>query len=311
MLLSRQVSGAALYLFAPDGGVPESNSHPFRVGRFTNGTPGMLERGPIAVFQEGAFLGQGVLDPLPPGATATVPFALERSIAVDIDRKYDEQGARLAKIENGQLTIERDGVNQTHYRLRNGGDMPAKVLVKHPRNSAARLFQPPPGTEDNVGTGTALVPVTVPARSNGELVVDERAPMRQPADWFGPIGDNAVKAYIADPKSEHDVVQKLAAAWIVRADIVKKRQERYGLQVQSNDLSRASEETRQNLSAIEKNKTAEALRKKLTARLAENAAKLDDISRKAVELDSKLGELGVQFNEAIRDVHVTVPTKGP
>jgi hypothetical protein len=311
MLLSRQVSGEALYLFAPDGGVPDSNSHPFRVGRFTNGTPGMLERGPIAVFQEGAFLGQGMLDPLPPGATATVPFALERSIAVDLDRKSDEVGARLAKIENGMLTIERDHENVTTYRLRNGGDAPAKLLVKYPRSSGWRLFSPPAGTEDNVGTSTALVPATVPARGTTQLVVDERAPVRQPTDWFGAIGDNAVKAYLADPKSDKDVVQKLTAAWVVRAELVKKRDERYALQQQSNDLSRASEETRNNLAAIEKNKTAEALRKKLTARLAENATKLDDINRRAVELDSKLAELGVQFNEAIRDIHMLVPPAAP
>jgi hypothetical protein len=61
------------------------------------------------------------------------------------------------------------------------------------------------------------------------------------------------------------------------------------------------------LRAIEKNKTAEALRQKLTARLADNSAKLDDIQRRVVELDSKLAELGVQFSEAIRDLKVGVP----
>ena len=145
MLLSRRVPGEALFLFAPDGGVPDSTSHPFRVARFANRSGGVLERGPIAVFEEGAFLGQGMVDPLPNGATATVPFALERSIAVDHDRKYDEQGERVAKIENGELTIERDEVTQTKYRVRNGGDVAAKVLVKHPRNTGARLYGPRPG----------------------------------------------------------------------------------------------------------------------------------------------------------------------
>ena len=77
MLLSSRVPGEALFLFAPDGGVPDSSSHPFRVARFANKTPGVLERGPIAVFERGSFLGQGMLDPLPAGATATVPFALD------------------------------------------------------------------------------------------------------------------------------------------------------------------------------------------------------------------------------------------
>ena len=82
------------------GQPPFRRRHPFRVARFTNSAGGTLERGPIAVFEGGAFLGQGMVDPLPAGATATVPFALERSIAVDQDRKFDEMGARLAKIEN-------------------------------------------------------------------------------------------------------------------------------------------------------------------------------------------------------------------
>ncbi|HEX7664160.1 MAG TPA: hypothetical protein VF407_06615, partial [Polyangiaceae bacterium] len=73
MLLSQRVSGEAVFLFAPDGGVPDSMSHPFRVARFANGTKGVLERGPIAVFEEGSFLGQGMVDPLPIGASATVP----------------------------------------------------------------------------------------------------------------------------------------------------------------------------------------------------------------------------------------------
>jgi hypothetical protein len=311
MLLSRQVSGEALFLFAPDGGVADSHNHPFRVGRFTNGTAGVLERGPIAVFEEGAFLGQGMLDPLPAGATATVPFALERSIAVDLDHEVDERGERVAKIENGELTIERERVTQTKYRLRNGGDLPAKLLVKHPRITGARLFAPPPGTEDNVGTGTALVPTTVSARGTVELVVDERATERQGADWFSTIADNAVKGYIADPKAEGGVVQKLSAAWTVRNDIVKRRDERNRLERENSDLSRAAEETRRNLHAIERNKTAEALRQKLTARLAENATRLDDINRKVVELDSKLSEAGVRFSEAIRDIHLTVPATAP
>jgi hypothetical protein len=307
MLLSRPVSGEALFLFAPDGGVPDSSRHPFRVARFTNATPGLLERGPIAVFEEGAFLGQGMLDPLPPGATATVPFALERSIALDIDHKFDEQGARLAKIENSELTIERDRVTQTKYRMQNGGDKPAKILVKHPRVAGSRLQAPPVGTEDNVGTGSALVPATLPPHGNLDLLVDERSAERLGADWFGALADNAIKAYVADPKSDQGVVQKLNAAWVVRADVVKKNDEHNSLQRQASDLSRASEETRRNLRAIEKNKTAEALRQKLTARLADNSAKLDDIQRRVVELDSKLAELGVQFNEAIRDVKVGVP----
>jgi hypothetical protein len=309
MLLSRSVSGEALFLFAPDGGVPDSTSHPFRVARFTNATTGVLERGPIAVFEGSAFLGQGMVDPLPAGATATVPFALERAIAVDLDRKFDELGGRVSKIENSELTIERDRVTQTKYRIRNGGDQQAKILVKHPRIGGARLFSPPAGTEDNVGTGSALVPASIAPHATAELVVDERATDRRTADWFSPVADTAVKVYLADRQSDRDTVARLSAAWITRSEIVSKTAERDKLQQASSALSSSTEETRRNLRAIEKNKTAEPLRQKLTARLADAAAKLDDYGRKIVELDSKLSELTVQFKEAVRDIKV-MPSAG-
>jgi hypothetical protein len=306
MLVSRQVSGETLFLFAPDEGVADSHSHPFKVGRFTNATPGLLERGPIAVFDEGSFLGQGVLDPLPAGATATVPFALDRGISVDIDHDSDESGARVAKIENGDLTIERDRVTRTKYRLKNGADAPAKMLVKHPRVTGATLLSPPPGTEDNVGTGSALVPTVVPPRATSELIVDERSVDRQWADWFSPIADSAIKAYQADAKADRAVAQKLTAVWSLRKDISEKRDERQKLQHQYDDVKRAADEVRRNLAAIEKNKTAEDLRKKLTGRLAETASKGDDLNRKITELDAKLSELTTQFRDATREIRLSL-----
>jgi Domain of unknown function (DUF4139) len=307
MLLSRRVSGEALFLFAPDSGVADSASHPFRVARFTNSGGGALERGPIAVFEQGAFLGQGMVDPLPPGATATVPFALERSIAIDQDRKADEVGARVAKIQNSTLAIERDRVLQTKYRVRNGSDTQAKLLVKHPRLVGARLFEPPKGTDDNVGTGSALVPILIAAHSTTQLVVDERTTARELVDWFSIIADDAVRAFIADARSDREVVRKLSAAWDLRRDIVKKRAERDKLEVETGKLAQGTEETRRNLRAIERNKTAEAVSQKLTARLAEAAARLDELNRKTVELDSQLAELGVRWSEALRDIELVVP----
>ena len=307
MLLARRVPGEALFLYAPDGGVPDSTNHPFRVARFTNKSGGVLERGPIAVFEEGSFLGQGLVEPLPDAAVATVPFALERSIAVDKDRKWDEQGARLVKIENGELTVERDAVTLTKYRLRNGGEVSVKMLVKHPRQGGTRLFSPPKDTEDNVGTASALVPAKVSPHATEDLVVDERATVRRETDWFTPLADNAFKAYASDPNANHEVVTKLTAAWLLRDEIVKKVEARGKLQQDSSSLSQSTEETRRNLRAIEKNKAADALRTKLTQRLAETSSRLDEITKRVVELDSKLSELRVRFKEGVRDLRVWVP----
>lgn len=283
--------------------------NPFRVARFTNATTGVLERGAIAVFEDGSFLGQGMMDPLPAGASATVPFALERAIAIDKEQKFDELGARISKVENGELTIERDSVMLTKYRVKNGGDKLAKVIIKHPRQSDARLYEPPQGTEDNVGTATALVPGRVPPHVTGEIDVDERRTVKREEDWFTNVADNAVKAYLADKGGDKATQTKLAALWQIRNDFVSKNDGRTKLAREQADLSSQSEETRRNLKAIEKNKQADQLRAKLTQHLGEMATRLDTITKETVELDAKLAELRVRFKEAVREIRIA--PRGP
>jgi hypothetical protein len=304
MLLDRPIPGEAISLYAPDGGVPESASHPFRVARFTNKTGGLLERGPLAIFEEGAFLGQGMTDPLPEGAAATVPFALERTLAVEKEYESREEGARLYKIEAGVLSIARDSVTLTKYKLRNGADRVAKLLIKHPRTATARLVHPPAGTEDNLGTGSALVPTELGARASKTVTVDERVQSVRNADWLSPLAEEAVGAYVADRQADPAVVKTLAGAWVIRKVLVAAANERAKLAAEESDLRRATEETRQNIKALEKNKAADDLRAKLTSRLEADSARLDQITKRTVEVDLAINEQRVRFQDAIRGIKV-------
>jgi hypothetical protein len=254
------------------------------------------------VFENGSFLGQGMVDPLPPGATATVPFALERSLAVDQTRTENEEGARVARIEAGQLTIERDWVVHTKYAFKNGSDEDAKAMVKHPRLHGTRLHEPAKGTEDNLGSGSALVPVTVPKRGSAVLDVDERRIQQRYVDWLSQLADEAVKSYMADARAEANVVRDLKVAWEVRGKLRTALDEKAKLQAESNLLENQSDELRRNLRAIEKNKTAEELRRDLTDRLAKAAARLDEITKRVIVLEMQINEQSIRFRDLINGI---------
>ncbi|MDF3067846.1 MAG: uncharacterized protein K0R38_3447 [Polyangiaceae bacterium] len=307
LLVSRKVPGESVFLFSPDSGVSDSSAHPFRVVRFENATTGLLERGPIAVFGEGQFLGQGMLDPLPPQGKATVPFALDRSVAVSRERASTDQGARLFRIEAGALYIERDSVTKTTYKVVNGGDETSKLLIRHPRLGGARLFKPPAGTEDDLASASALVPIPLKPRGRAELVVDERQAVQQGLDWLHPLADEAVKAYLSDSRADRAVAQKLSEAWALRDALKKASDQVNALQTEQQELEKSSRETRLSLEAIEKNNQAADLRQKLTRRLAEVTTRLDQITKRLVELRLSLGEAQVRFKEAIREVKLPGP----
>ena len=311
MLLSKRVAGEGIFLFAPAPGVSDSFRHPFRVARFVNQTNGLLERGPIAVFEGGSFLGQGIVEPLPPGATATVPFAIDRAVAVESDVSSNEEGSRIAKIEAGELTIERDLRVKTRYRVRNGNDHVARVLIKHGRRPSTRLFQPPKGTEDNVGTNTALVPMDAAPRGTGELVVDERLMTTRNADWLSDLANEAVTVYLADRRANGETATQLRKAWAIRPALTRLGDEERALQNEQSELAKATEETRQNLRSLEKNPAAAALRTQLTERLARTALRLNEISKRLVEIQLSQNEQRVRFGEALRAIKLTNPLPPP
>ncbi|MGB8932370.1 MAG: hypothetical protein WCC48_14090, partial [Anaeromyxobacteraceae bacterium] len=308
LMIAQQVPGEAVHLFAPDGGVPDSARHPFRVVRFKNPTKGLLEKGPIAFFEAGAFLGQGVLEPLAAGGEATVPFALERGIAVDQDRKGETRDARLARIETGRLTLERDQVQLTTYRLRNGGDADAKVIVRHARAQGTRLVKPPDGTDDQVGKGTALVPVRVGAGASAELRVEERRAFQQGADPLSPEADEAVKGYLADARADAKVAAPLAKAWEIRRALVEALREQQQLQGEREILATASEEAREGLRAISRNtKGVEELRQRLAARLGELEEKLARSAKRLVELELQISERRVALQDRLQEIKLAEP----
>jgi hypothetical protein len=236
-----------------------------------------------------------------------VPFALERSVALARDHRQDEQGARLYRIESGRLFIERDQVNRTIYRADNGGDRRAKLLVKHARQPGTRLFKPPPGTEDNTGTGSALLPAELGAHKKIELTVDERRAAQQEADWLGPLANDAVRGYLADPRANPALSAKLREVWSIRDVLRRSLDELDKLANERAELERSSEETRRNLKAIEKNPQAGDLRQKLTRRLADSSARLDSITKRSIELGMSTDEQQVRFRDAVRDLKLDAP----
>lgn len=308
LFMSEKVPGEAAHFFSPNGGVPDSYKHPFRMARFTNATQGLLEKGPIAVFEAGSFLGQGMLEPLASGAEATVPFALDRGVAVDLEQKSEQRGARLARIEAGRLSLERDQVQRTSYRLKNGHSEPVKVVLRHSRASGMKLYEPPLGTQDKVGEGVALIPVEVAAGSDKTQVVEERRAFLTQADWFSPEADDAVKSFLGDARADAKLVAKLKQAWELRRLIVKAVTDQNSLTGQQRILETAAQQTRANLETLAIKKVeAKDLRAQLADKLAELDKELGNISKRLVELEISLNEQRVRFNELVQSLSLERP----
>lgn len=310
LFVSKKVKGEAVFLYAPDGGVPDSSRHPFRVARFRNESGGMLERGPIAVFEKGAFLGQGVVDALPADAQATVPFALMRSVSIDTETNHDQRGARLYSVQQGLLTIERDQATLTEYKVRNGDAESAHLLIRHHRTSGAKLWNPPKGTEELSAEAAALIPVDVLAHGKASLLVEERLPIKREVDWLSAEARSAIRDYLKDPgvSAVHRAVLDAILKYAAQLSTIDDQERR--LTREQRELEKSTRETRLSLEAIEKNQQAAALRKELTTRLSDGTRRLDEITKELVELHLRRTEQEVRLKEARQGLVIEPPDRG-
>jgi hypothetical protein len=306
MVLSRRVKGDEIFLYAPNAAIPSSATHPFRAVRFANDTGGELDPGPMALFRRGVFLGQALVEPVPVGASATLPFALDRAVTVEAGPRTEaaqEAGERVDGIAGGKLTVALRLGARTVYRIRNGGAAAATVLVKHALGAGSRIVSPTTGTEERVGQGDALVSAEVSPHDLKELAVEEQTERVQVASWFSERAARAVRAYMADPKSDREAVRKLGSAWSLRDEAVARMGDRDHLRQQRYDLQQSTEEIRRNLHAAGGG-SGDELRAKLGSRLAQALAQIADRDRKIVALDEDIARASDAFDSLIEDVRV-------
>jgi hypothetical protein len=305
-IFNQRVEASDTLLYRPDGGVPASSTHPFRVVRFTNQAGVALERGPVAIFARERFLGQGLLEPVPMGATTSIPYALERGVTVSVESASDVDEARLVKIEGGLLTVRRYSLRKTKYVVQNLSERAGTVYVQHRRWSGWETRDLPAGSEE-VDALTVIVPVAFGPQAKVEVEVVERSPTTQQVQLMSDVGSDALALYLSGPAVDDAAGPALRRALEMRREIGSLDIEIGRHSAERDQVSRATSEVRSNLYAIEGNRRASDLQQRLTARLTELETRYADLQTRVIDLTSRRGELVVELAEAIRDVRIDVP----
>jgi hypothetical protein len=308
-IFNQRVDASDTLLYRPDAGVPASSRHPFRVVRFTNQAGVTLERGPVAIFAAESFLGQGVLQPLPAGATTSIPYALERGVTVSVEPGFGVEEARLVKVSRGTLTVQRFSVRKTKYVVQNLSGRAGKLYLQHTRVSGWELKTLPPGAEE-VDAATVIVPLELPAQGKAELEIAERTPLEQQVGILSDVGRDAVQLYLAGAAVDEAAGPALRRALELRerigaieADISRFSDER-------DEVTQAMSEVQGNLYAIDGIRRAGALRERLTRRLSDLEQRYAELQTKVIDLTAQRGELTVELDEVLRDVTLEVPPPG-
>ena len=163
-IINETVEGEETFLYRPGGGGVGYEANPYRVVRFRNVTPYVLEPGPISIYAGGSFVGEGLSEAVGTKTSATIPFAVEPGILVSSVAKNDGDEMRLLRIVRGVLEVESFARRTTVWtvKLQKKSEAPTNVLVRHSKAGWNYVLEPRPANTEDLPEAY-LVPVTVAA----------------------------------------------------------------------------------------------------------------------------------------------------
>lgn len=306
-IINDAVKGEETFLFKPGGAGQGYESNPYRVVRFQNSTPFVLESGPIAIFSGGSFVGEGISEAVGAGASVTIPFAVEPGILVTRESGSVPEETKLVKIVRGVLHVERFSRLKTTWKV-NAQTMKDgfTLLVRHPRLGAGyQLKDRIEGTEEL--PDAFLIPVKVaPGSQSASVDVIEQQPTRTTIHILDTSVPALFERMLATTALTAEERTKLEPIVEVRREIGRIDTEMAGLRSQQRELDQRGNKTRDNLLALEKDKSPEAaaMRRDLQKRLDDWTKDGDRLGRELVALDSKRTQLTVKLDDLLQGLTI-------
>jgi hypothetical protein len=310
-ILNETVDGEETFLYRPGGGGPGYEANPYRVVRFKNMTPYVLEPGPISIYAGGSFVGEGLSEAVGTKTSATIPFAVEPGILVSSTVKSDGESMRLLRIVRGVLEVESFARRTTVWtaKMQKLADAATQVLIRHSKAGWNYQLEPrPTGTEDLAEA--YLVPLAIaPRTQEGTVTVVEQTPSRTSISIWDTRALPLLEALVVSVDLTPEARKKLEPIVQRRQAIGRIDTQVDGLKRQQVELDQRANETRQNLEALKRDNApaAAALRKRLGERLEQFTKDGDRIGREVVELQTKRLELKVELDDMLQNLDLAPP----
>jgi hypothetical protein len=298
-LFEERTAAERVYLYDPIS-TRGSKRFAFDAVRIRNPTADTLDTGPITVYAKNRFLGEGLTEPIPPGATAIVPFGLDRSIVVEPQIDTREEIELLRKIERGIATTEMQRIRRTRLEIANRGATDTKLFVRHHVPSGWTLKDPPEGIERM--RGDMLVPVTVPANGATRLELEETMPITTAIDIRSASGSRALEVFLDEGRVDPALRKDLEAIVQVQRELRNVEHELDSRTGQMLGLRARVDEITDQLVALRKVGRAQALSGDLAKRARQLGAKLDEIAAEVTTLETQRLERSIELSNLVAEV---------
>jgi uncharacterized protein YhaN len=273
----------------------------FRAVLLENPSAHTLDPGPVTVYADGQFLGEGLSDAIPPKSRAFIPFSLDRKLVVETKESGRDEIDRLVTVQRGVLTTEARRLKRTELSLVNRGTSEALVYVRHAIASGYRLEKPAQGYEKL--REAYLFPVKVAAGASVTLAIEEATPIQKTVDIGTAAGVGDLALYLRSAtKLEPETrarLEQIVQMHRAMAEL-EERIRTAGLQTQT--YRTRIDELNAQLVSLRRVPQAQALSKNLAQKMDEISQRLQKLTIAVADLEGQLLAQRVSLEDRLAEL---------
>ncbi|MBI5609857.1 MAG: hypothetical protein HY902_13375 [Deltaproteobacteria bacterium] len=295
-IVSRKIDGQDVFLFRE----PQSGQSPYRAVLLRNGKQSALEAGPITLYVDGTFAGEGFIARLGKDEVTFVPYAREAGLALNLDYASKTDELRLVRIVDSRITLQGKQRHTRTVRLQSNRDEASVAYVRLPRIRGTQIIAPP---KDLVQTGDDVyLPVPVGPKAKAEVTFVEETPISVvEAGLTAPV-IAALKFYLENAKPQDAIAGPIRDVLATQEEIAKLQIDLQNLAQQRDTLDQEQRRIQGNLDSLPPGAVAADLRKKLVAQLEDASRRAAEVAKRMVEDQVKLAALGEKLRELLRHI---------
>ncbi|HWO25801.1 MAG TPA: carboxypeptidase regulatory-like domain-containing protein [Kofleriaceae bacterium] len=301
-----ETTGGVVYLYDPISERGDAR-FAFKAVRLENPTSDTLEPGPVTVYGDGRFIGEGITEPVPPRASVVVPFALDKQVVVTREGHDEDRIARLVTVQRGVVTAELQHRRQTRFAVTSRLLQPTTVYLRHRLESGWTLVEAPPAAT-RVGDSQLFELRLGPGETKHAVVV-EATPIERTFDLASPEALGMMAVYIQEPEASPQEktqlkaqLEALLATHRAAADLVDRLET---LRAQLAEYRSRSGELHAQLVTLRAVRTSGELMGALKKKLAEMSERTQKATLEVVDAQEQLMLARVRLQNQLADLRLT------
>jgi hypothetical protein len=299
-MMRTETEGEVVYLYDAESERGNAN-FAFRAVRFMNPTGSTLETGPVTVYGNERFIGEGLTESIPPKASAVVPYALDRQIVVERHDNDENRISKLVTLQRGILTAQVQHIRRKQLTLTNRLREPAQVFVRHTAQKGWTLLPDSPAAFERVGDAH-LFKVDLKPLEVRTITISEATPIERTLDLNADVTLEMMKVYVEAPEGSPEVKEQLKKLLGIHKSLIDLAQEQESLRRRLGDYKERMDELHAQIVTLQAVKTGNDLMAHLKTKMREVSERVQKTTISIVDQEEKIMLARVRFQDALAEM---------